>query len=141
MSRIVHSQDPGKYNVALAKALKEVKGLETPEWVLLVKSGVSRERVPNEADFWYVRMASVLRQLYINGVVGVERLRTRYGSKKNRGVKKSKFKKSSGKLLRVMLQKCEAAGLVEKVEGQQFGRRLTEKGRKFLDSIKVEEKQ
>lgn len=141
MARIVHSQDPAKYNVALAKALKEVKGLEAPEWVSLVKSGVSRERVPTNPDFWYVRTASVLRQIYIHGVVGVEKLRTRYGSKKNRGVKKSKFKKSSGKMLRVILQQCEKAGLVEKVEGQQFGRRLTEKGRKFLDAIKVEDKE
>jgi small subunit ribosomal protein S19e len=141
MARIIHTQDPAKYNVALAEALKGIKGLETPEWVLIVKSGVSRERVPSSPDFWYVRMASVLRQLYINGVVGVEKLRTRYGGKKNRGMRKAKFKKSSGKMLRVMLQKCEAAGLVEKVEGQQFGRRLTEKGRKFLDSIKVGDKE
>jgi small subunit ribosomal protein S19e len=141
MARIVHAQDPQKYNIALAAALKNVKELNAPEWVAFVKSGVSKERVPVDPDFWYVRTASVLRQLYIQGVVGVEKLRTRYGSKKNRGARKSKFKKSSGKMIRVILQQCEAAGLVEKMDTLQHGRRLTEKGRLFLDGIKVGDKE
>ncbi len=137
MARIVHSQDPQKYNIALAAALKDIKELKAPEWASLVKSGVSKERVPADPDFWYVRTASILRQLYIQGVVGVEKLRTRYGGKKNRGARRSKFMKSSGKMIRVILQQCEAAGLVEKMDTLQHGRRLTEKGRLFLDGIKV----
>ena len=39
-----------------------------------------------------------------------------------------------------MLQQAENAKLVEKVEKGQHGRRLTAKGREFLDSIKVQEK-
>ena len=139
MARIVHSQDPQKYNITLAAALKDIKELKAPEWVSFVKSGVSKERVPADADFWYIRTASVLRQLYIQGVVGVEKLRTRYGGKKNRGGRRSKFMKSSGKLIRVILQQCETAGLVEKMDTLQHGRRLTEKGRLFLDGIKVKE--
>lgn len=138
MARTIHEQEPQKYNDALAQALKNIPELSAPEWVALVKSGTSRERIPADADFWYKRIASILRQLYLNGVVGVGKLRTRYGGKKNRGGRRSKFFKSSGKLIRVILQKCEAAGLVEKVDHLQFGRRLTEKGRDLLDSIKVE---
>lgn len=141
MSREIFNKEPKEYNDALAEALKEIPEISIPEWALYVRSGVSRERVPAEADFWYKRTASILRQLYIKGVVGVEKLRNRYGSKKNRGVKPSKHKKSSGKLIRVMLQQAEKAGLVEKIDKVQFGRRLTEKGRKFLDSIKPKEKQ
>lgn len=141
MARIVHTQDPQQFNAALAEALKSVKELKAPEWVSLVKSGVSKERVPADPDFWYVRTASVLRQLYIQGVVGVGKLRTRYGSRKNRGARKDKFMKASGKMIRVILQQSEAAGLVEKVSNMQHGRRLTEKGRKFLDSIKVGDKE
>ncbi len=137
MARIIHQQEPQKYNEALAKALVEISELQAPEWVELVKSGTSRERIPADPDFWYKRTASILRQLYLNGVVGVGKLRTRYGGKKNRGGRRSKFFKSSGKLIRVILQKCEEAGLVEKVDKLQHGRRLTEKGRNYLDSIKI----
>jgi ribosomal protein S19E (S16A) len=49
--------------------------------------------------------------------------------------------KASGKMIRVILQQSEAAGLVEKVSNMQHGRRLTEKGRKFLDSIKLGDKE
>jgi len=68
-------------------------------------------------------------------------LRTRYGSRKDRGGKASKFRKSGGKIIRVILQQAEAAGLVEKVTRLQYGRRLTAKGRELLDSIEVEAKE
>ncbi|VVB79585.1 30S ribosomal protein S19e [uncultured archaeon] len=139
MAKTIFSKEPQAFNVALAEALKGIPEIKAPEWSFYVKTGVSKQRVPEEADFWYTRTASILRQLYIQGVVGVERLRTRYGGRKNRGVKPARFKKSSGKMLRVMLQQAEKAGLVEKITGSQFGRRLTKKGRDFLDAIKVEE--
>jgi small subunit ribosomal protein S19e len=138
MSKEIFSKDPKEYNEKLAEALKKIPEFEIPEWSLYVKSGVSKERVPTDPDFWYRRVASILRQLYIQGVVGVERLRNRYGSRKARGVKPSKHKKSSGKMIRVMLQQAEKAGFVERLDKIQYGRRLTEEGRKFLDSIKLE---
>ena len=137
MSKIINTYNPQDYNLALAEALKQIPELEKPEWIDYVKSGVFKERVPEDEDFWYKRIASVLRQLYLNGVVGVGRLRTKYGGRKNRGVLKDKFKKGSGKMIRVILQKAELAGLVEKVDKMQHGRRLTKKGREFLDAIKV----
>lgn len=137
MSKKIFSEDPKEYNDALALALKNIEVIKAPEWSLYVKSGVSKERVPEDPDFWYKRLASVLRQLYINGVVGVGKLRTRYGSRKARGSKPAKQKKASGKMIRVMLQQAEQAGLVEKLDKIQFGRRLTPEGRNFLDSISV----
>jgi len=139
MAREIFSKDPHALNVALVAELKKINEIKAPEWSLFVRSGVSKQRVPESPDFWYIRTASILRQLYLNGVVGVERLRTRYGGRKNRGVKPAKFKKSSGKMIRLMLQQAEKAGLVEKVKDKQFGRRLTKKGRDFLDAIKVPE--
>lgn len=135
MARTIFAQNPEKFIPALAEALKNIPEFEVPEWAMYVKSGVSRERPPASEDFWFVRTASVLRQLYVRGVVGVGKLRTRYGSKKDRGGKPDKFFKAGGKIIRVILQQAEAAGLVEKVTGRQFGRRLTEKGRALLDSI------
>jgi small subunit ribosomal protein S19e len=140
MAKTIFTKDPEKYIPALAEALKSVPEFETPEWAMFVKSGVSRERPPVDDDFWYTRSASILRQLYIHGVVGVGKLRTRYGSKKDRGGKPDRFRKASGKIIRVILQQAEAAGLVEKILRMQHGRRLTQAGRDLLDSIEVEEK-
>jgi small subunit ribosomal protein S19e len=141
MARTIFSKDAQLFNIALAEALKDVKEISAPEWSFFVRTGVSKQRVPEDKDFWYKRTASILRQLYLHGVVGVEKLRTRYGSRKDRGVRPAKFKKSSGKIIRLILQQSEKAGLVEKVKDTQFGRRLTKKGRDFLDAIKVAEVQ
>ena len=53
-----------------------------PEWTKLVKTGVHKERKPENIDWWYVRCASILRRVYIDGPVGVRSLRTFYGGKK-----------------------------------------------------------
>jgi small subunit ribosomal protein S19e len=137
MSRQIFQKEPQAFVKNLAEALKGISEFQTPDWALFVKSGVSKQRPPENDDFWFFRTASILRQLYIKGVVGVSRLRTRYGSRKNRGSEPAKFRKASGKIIRTILQQAEKAGLVEKVTGQQFGRRLTSKGREFLDSIKA----
>ena len=140
MAKTIFTKDPVKFIPALAEALKNMEEFVIPEWAHFVKSGVSRERPPVSDDFWYTRAASILRQLYIKGVVGVGKLRNKYGSRKDRGGKPDKFVKSGGKIIRVILQQAEAAGLVEKVSRLQYGRRLTAAGRDLLDSIEVEEK-
>ncbi len=135
MGKTIFVQNPEKYIPALAEALKKIPEFEVPEWAMYVKSGPSRERPPMSEDFWFTRAASILRQLYIRGVIGVGKMRTRYGSRKDRGGKPDKFFKSGGKIIRVILQQAEAAGLVEKVLRLQHGRRLTQAGRDLLDSI------
>lgn len=128
-----------EYNKKLAEALKKLGEFEIPEWALFVKTSVARARPPIEEDFWFKRAASILRQIYIKGIVGVARLRTRYGGRKKRGVKPEKFKKGSGKIIRTMLQQAEKAGLLEKAKatkGKRAGRQLTLKGKEFLEGIK-----
>lgn len=133
--------NPGEYNLKLAEALKKIPEFKTPEWVGFVKSSPSKERPIDEPDFWYKRAASVLRQIYRNKTIGVNRLRTRYGSKKNRGMKPERFMKAGGKIIRVILQQSDTAGfteIVKKIKGvreKKPGRQLTEKGRKFLEAI------
>ena len=127
--------EPQKYNKALAEALKKIPEFKAPEWALLVKTSPNKKRPQTEDDFWFKRSASILRQIYINKVVGVERLRTRYGGRKNRGAKPAAFKKSGGKIIRTILQQAEAAGFLEKAKGRRAGRQLTEKGKDFLESI------
>tara|TARA_B100001964_G_C13936553_1_gene467002 strand:+ start:93 stop:626 length:534 start_codon:yes stop_codon:yes gene_type:complete len=140
MAKTIYAKDPEKFISALAEALKKIPEFQIPEWALFVKSGVSRERPPVESNFWHIRAASILRRLYIKGVLGVGKLRTRYGSRKDRGGKPDKFFKAGGKIIRIILQQAESAGLVEKVNKMQHGRRLTLKGKDLLDSIEVEEK-
>jgi small subunit ribosomal protein S19e len=127
-----------EFNDKLAQALKKIPEFEQPEWSFYVKTGVSKSRVPTESEFWFKRAASILRQLYIYKTVGVNRLRTRYGSRKNRGVKPEAFYKASGKIIRTLLQQAEKAELVEKFieHGKKCGRRLTNKGKELLESIK-----
>lgn len=127
-----------EYNVKLAEALKQFEEFKEPEWAAFVKTGVAKKRPPQEKDFWYKRAASILRQIYINRVAGVNRLKTRYGSKKNRGYKPEKFRKASGKMIRVILQQAETAGLLEKSKepGRRAGRKLTDKGIKLLEGVK-----
>ena len=131
--RIIES---GKYNNLLAAALKNVPEFVKPEWIDFVKSSVHKERPTSQVDFWHKRSASILRQIYIQEVVGVERLRTRYGGRKDRGMRPPEFRKSGGKIIRVILQQAEAAGLIEKVKGKKSGRKLTEKGKQLLESVK-----
>lgn len=132
----IRTIEPGKYNRALADALKEVPEFEKPEWAEFVKSSTHKKRPTTESDFWHIRAASILRQIYIKGVVGVQRLRTRYGGRKNRGQTPAEFRRSGGKMIRTVLQQAEAAGFVEKVKEKKSGRKLTEKGKAFLEAVK-----
>ena len=56
--------------------------IDRPEWAELAKTGASKELPPEADDFWYVRAASVLRKIAIDGPVGIERLSTEYGDTK-----------------------------------------------------------
>ncbi|MEK6875597.1 MAG: 30S ribosomal protein S19e, partial [Nanoarchaeota archaeon] len=124
-----------EYNQKLAEALKEIPEIKEPEWVKFVKSGSGKQRPINEPDFWYKRAASILRQIYLNNIVGVNRLKTKYGNKKNRGMKPEKFVKGSGKIIRVILQQADKAGFTEMIKKPKAGRKLTEKGKGFLDGV------
>ena len=132
---IVYDVKPDKFIAALAAELKKHEEFKMPDWALYVKTGISKERPPENPDWWHIRAASILRQIYTRKVTGVNRLRTKYGSKQDRGVKPPKFKKGAGKNIRTILQQAEKAGFVEKVKGKRAGRKLTAKGREFLDTF------
>ena len=131
----IRSINPAEYNSTLAEALKSVPEFQKPEWVDFVKSGASKSRPSIEPDFWYKRAASILRQLYIRGTVGVNRLRTKYGSRKKRGMKPEHFVKSGGKMIRTVLQQADKAGFTEKSQEKKAGRKLTAEGKKFLEGV------
>jgi len=127
--------EPGKYNKLLAEALKKIPEFKKPEWVDFVKTGTNKQRPSSDEDFWHKRAASILRQIYVKGTVGVQRLRTRYGGRKNRGMRPAEFVKGGGKIIRVVLQQSDLVGFTEKVKGKHSGRQLTKKGKDFLESL------
>jgi small subunit ribosomal protein S19e len=115
-----------------AMELKEKAEITAPEWAPFVKTGTHREMPPEDPEWWYTRAAAVLRRVYVDGPVGVERMRSVYGGKKNRGSKPGKSVKGSGSILRKSLQQLESAGFVAK---QKNGRVITPAGASFLDGV------
>lgn len=114
----------------VAKELHENKKIEPPAWATFVKTGVHKERRPDNPDWWFVRCASILRRVYIDGPVGINSLKTYYGGKKDRGTNPEKFKPGSGAVIRGALHQLEDAGYVRKV-GE--GRLVTPEGKSFMD--------
>jgi len=132
----VRTVNPQKYNSDLAEAIKKIPEFKKPEWIDFVKTGADKVRPNVDPDFWYKRAASILRQVYIQGTVGVSRLRTKYGGRKDRGMKPARFHKSGGKIIRLILQQGEQAGLLEKSKSKKAGRMMTVKGKQFMENIK-----
>ena len=109
---------------------------DAPEWASFVKTGVGRESPPEQENWYHIRAAAVLRRIYMEGPLGVSRLRTVYGNRKNSGHKPEHHAKASGKVIRTVLQNLEEAGLVEEEEGE--GRVITDKGKSFMDGNAAE---
>ncbi len=120
----------------VALDLRDKNRLKMPDWAKSVKTGVHKEKAPEDDNWWWIRAASILRKIYFNGPVGVQRLRTVYGGKKNRGVKPEKFCRAGGKNIRVILQEFDRLGFTEKIN--RTGRKITPKGQSYLDKIATE---
>jgi len=127
----VYDVPPDKLINEAANAFKERK-IEPPEWAGWVTTGVHKERGPDQIDWWYVRLASVLRKIYVYGPIGTSRLAAHYGGKEDRGSKRYKARKGSRAIVRKALQQLESMGYVKK---DKSGRVITSEGQKFLDSI------
>jgi small subunit ribosomal protein S19e len=122
-------------DVLINKVAEELKGLETietPDWAMFAKTGVHKQAPPEDYEWWYTRAAAVLRRVYVDGPVGVQRMRSFYGGKQDRGSNPYRFRRGSGSVIRTVLQQLEAAGYVEKVPE---GRKISAAGRSFIDGI------
>ncbi len=131
----IYDIDP---NELIEKAGLEFKklGIKKPSWSDFVKTGRHKERPPANTDWWYFRLAAILRSVYKLGPIGVSKLRTKYGGRKNRGHKPDKVFRGSGSIIRKALQQLEENGFVKKIEKDVHkGRIITPKGTSFLDKI------
>ncbi|MEF8828589.1 MAG: 30S ribosomal protein S19e, partial [Haloarcula sp.] len=120
---------------ALTETLADEDDIEAPDWAEYTKTGVDRELPPEQEDFWARRAASLLRKVAVDGPVGVNALRSEYGTSKQGTtryrVRPHQKTKGSGNIIRTALQQLEDAGYVETSEND--GRRITGEGRSLLD--------
>jgi small subunit ribosomal protein S19e len=111
--------------------------IDDPDWATYVKTGASKELPPQQDDFWPVRAASLLRKVAIDGPVGVDRLSTAYGDRKQGStryrVAAAHTDAGSKKIIRTILQQLEEEGLVSTAQGE--GRVATPEGRSLLDEV------
>src|SRR3989344_1989471 len=90
--------------------------LKIPEWANYIKTGPSKERPPQNQDWWYLRAASILVAVYNKGPIGTEKL-----------------KRGSGKIIRTILQDLERLNYLEiKKDSVHKGRIITKKGISLL---------
>ncbi len=130
----VYDVDPDVLLKELAERLKK-EDVKVPEWANWVKTGVHREKGPVQDDWWYLRLASVFRKIYIMGPIGTSRLAAEYGGKVDRGTKPYHARKGSRSIVRKCLQQLESLGYVEK---NKKGRVVSPKGRSYLDKLAEE---
>ncbi len=129
----VYSAEPTALIKKLAEKLKTFAEVNVPREVKLGfwKTSCAKEYAPESDDFWFVRAASLLRRLALKKQIGVSRLRKEYGSRQRNGLHPARFRKSSGKIIRRILQQLEKAGLV--VVEKSAGRKLTATGHSLVD--------
>ena len=121
----------------LARYLREeVDAIVPPPWASFVKTGSHTRRPPQNPDWWFTRCASLLRKIYVKGPIGIERLRSEYGGRIDRGVKPEHVRKGGGAIIRKALQQLQAADLVEPLRNR--GRVVTSEGRRLLDRLSTE---
>jgi small subunit ribosomal protein S19e len=112
--------------------------IKAPDWSRFVKTGPGKVRTPANADWYYMRAASMLITIYKKGPVGVSKLRTKYGNKQRRGHSPAKFALASGKIIRSILQQLDKAELTSyKKDGIHKGRIITAKGQSLVDKNSV----
>jgi len=130
----INSVKPDVLIKRTAEELKKLDDLKPPEFVYYVKTGTHKERQPDDPEeFWYTRCASILRKAYIEGKIGVGRLATWYGGRKNRGSKTEHHVDAGKSIIRKAIQNLEKVGFLRKARGG--GRRISYEGYVFLNKI------
>lgn len=119
----------------VAEKLHDIPHIKVPEWTKFVKTSIHRERLPIQHDWWYLRVASVLYQVYMRGPIGLGHLRKIYGGRKDRGARPERKVIAAGKIIRTALKQLEEAGLLIKTVK---GRKISSKGQSFLNKIATE---
>merc|ERR1719326_1228399 len=106
--------DAHKWVKAYAAHLKKQGKLPVPKWVDLAKTGIQCELAPYDPDWFYIRTASVARQVYVRPGSGIGGLTKRYGGSFQKQTIRPHFQKAAGGPIRKALQGLEELGILEK---------------------------
>ena len=128
------------YDVPPALLIERIKDhlqkegkIKPPEWAAFARTGVHTEKAPTQSDWWYRRVAAVLRKVYIRGPVGTTRLAAEFGGRRDDGSAPYHPRRGSRSIAREAMQQLESIGLLAKTEKK--GRNISAQGRKLLDSL------
>ena len=120
----------------LATELRSRQAVAPPDWAAYVKTGVHKQQAPTQPDWWYLRSASVLRKIYLEGTTGIQRLSASYGGKRDRGSAPYHARTGSRAILREIVHQLEKSGLVQAQKNR--GRRVSAEGQRLLDTLSRE---
>jgi small subunit ribosomal protein S19e len=131
-----------KFIETLSVSLRDVKKITRPAETEYIKTGHRQELSPTNPDWYYIRVASVLRRLYTEQISHPDKVKHGfgtmwfarvYGGAKNNGHKPSHTVTGSKSLVRRILQSLETHKLVSQMP--KGGRALTPTGVAYLEEI------
>merc|ERR1719498_665807 len=100
-----------------SRHLQELGEIKMPLWVNHIKTGKRKQMPPQEKNWFYTRIASIARQLYIHPKgIGVGALSRFYGGRQRSTTRKKHFSKSSRGLIRYALKALKKLGFAETVK-------------------------
>ncbi len=132
----VYDVPPGVLIERLKDILQKEGKVKAPEWATYARTGVHTEKAPVPRDWWYRRVAAVLRKVYVHGPVGSSRLAAEFGGRRADGSAPAHPRKGSRSIAREAMQQLESLGYLSKLEKR--GRTITAAGRKLLDNLSRE---
>eukprot|EP00244_Chara_vulgaris_P009972 TRINITY_DN43_c0_g1_i1.p1 TRINITY_DN43_c0_g1~~TRINITY_DN43_c0_g1_i1.p1 ORF type:complete len:160 (-),score=28.92 TRINITY_DN43_c0_g1_i1:660-1139(-) len=132
-SKTVKDVSPHDFVRAYAAHLKRTGKIEVPTWADIVKTASFKQLAPYDADWYYIRAASMARKLYLRHGIGIGAFKKIYGGRKSNGVRPHHFATASGSIARHILKQLEILKIVEK--DPKGGRRITSNGQRDLDRI------
>lgn len=127
---------PGLLIERLKDRLQKEGKLKPPEWAPFARTGVHTEKAPTDPEWWYRRVAAVLRKVYVQGPVGTARLSAEFGGRRDDGSAPYHPRRGSRSIARAAMQQLEALGYIAKTERK--GRVITPQGRRMLDKMSTE---
>jgi small subunit ribosomal protein S19e len=124
---------PGLLIERLKDQLEKDAKIKPPEWAKFSRTGVHTEKAPVQRDWWYRRVAAVLRKVYVNGPIGSAHLAAEFGGRRDDGSAPYHPRRGSRSIAREAMQQLESLGYLSKLERR--GRTITPAGRKLLDNL------
>ncbi|MFP4002090.1 MAG: 40S ribosomal protein S19, partial [Thermoplasmata archaeon] len=66
----VYDVPPNKLIEEVSKQMQDMEEIEEPEWVDFVKTGVHKEKGPDQPNWWFDRVSAIFRSVYVDGPIG-----------------------------------------------------------------------